>query len=209
MINRPHGKKAGIAILIALIILSMMEMIFRYVAVRDVAFTTSNFGEQLAILILAVLILIFTLKEKDRICYLLYTAWIGYFVLDQLFELPATVISILVSLRDVSAVPGYILVGSIVATISMVCIIAIGALLIEYLNDGSIYNRAFNVLCIITVILIIIDIVISIISLLNGGGNTELLVSFYHLYRLLMIFLFTFFAYDVAKAQLKKVDLSQ
>ena len=123
--------------------------------------------------------------------------------------MPATVISILVSLRDVSAVPGYILAGSIVAAISMVCIIAIGALLIEYLNDGSIYNRAFNVLCVITVILITIDIVISIISVLNGGSNTELLVSFYHLYRLLMIFLFTFFAYDVAKAQLKKVDLSQ
>ena len=90
MKKRLHDKKAGIAILAALIIISLAEVIFRAVAMGEAVLTTANLGEQLAVIALAVTILILTAKGKDRACYILYGAWIGYFVLDQLFELPGT-----------------------------------------------------------------------------------------------------------------------
>ena len=58
MKNRLHDKKAGIAILVALIIISLAEIIFRAVAMGEAVLTTSNLGEQLAVIALAVTILI-------------------------------------------------------------------------------------------------------------------------------------------------------
>ena len=217
MKNRLHDKKAGIAILVSLIIISVAEVIYRAVIANGIAFTTSNFGEQLTVIIFALMILIFTAKGKDRVCYILYGAWIAYFVMDQAFELPGMVGDLVMNI----SAPG--VANSIVLRlISMICIIALSALLVEYMNDGSIYNRAFNTLCVITILLHVITIVFGSYGFILGktlespnGIDLNLfqqqgmLVIFNNLYRIAMVFLFVFFAYDSAKKQLNKVDFSK
>ena len=91
MKNRLHDKKAGIAILVSLIIISVAEVIYRAVVANGIAFSTANFGEQLTVIIFALMILIFSATGKDRVCYILYGAWIAYFVMDQAFELPGMI----------------------------------------------------------------------------------------------------------------------
>ena len=101
----------------------------------------------------------------------------------------------------------------------MLCIITLSALLVEYMNDGSIYNRAFNTLCVITILLHVITIVFGSYGFILGktlessnGIDLNLfqqqgmLVIFNNLYRIAMVFLFVFFAYDSARKQLNKVD---
>ena len=217
MKNRLHDKKAGIFILVSLIIISVAEIIFRAVIGDGIAFTTANFGEQLTVIIFALLILIFSAKGKDRVCYLLYGAWIAYFVMDQAFELPGMVGDLVINFTLTRMT---ISIG--LRIVSMLCIIALSALLVEYMNDGSIYNRAFNTLCVITILLHVVTIGMSIYSVFTGVAiktpngieldlfqKQNLLVIFNNLYRIAMVFLFTFFAYDSAKKQLLKVDFSK
>ena len=216
MKKRLHDKKAGIAILISLIIISLADIIFRAVALGlEAVLTTANFGEQLAVIALAVTILILTAKGKDRACYICYGAWIGYFVFDQIFELPGFVTELAVSFK---MAPNMIMleepslfhiVGPIAQVLSMCCIIAIGVFLVEYMNDGTICSRAFNILCAVTVILIAYSIVQTGLAAIAQGGKDAWLATFNNLYRLTMVFMFTFFAYDSAKAQLKKTDLTK
>lgn len=208
MKKRLHDKKAGIAILIALIVISLAEVIFRAIVMKEAILTTANLGEQLVVIALAVTILILTAKGKDRVCYILYGAWIGYFVLDQLFELPGTISKLLVGSDPIMNI------STALRMLTMVCIVAIGVLLVEYMSDGTIYNRAFNALCVITLLLLAGDMFISIHGLIFAPIDILLkkhtaLVLFNTFYRIAMIFLFTFFAYDSAKAQLKKTDLSK
>ena len=207
MKKRLHDKKAGIAILAALIIISLAEIIFRAVALRDISFTTSNFGEQLAVIALAVTILILTAKGKDRACYICYGAWVGYFVLDQIFELPGF-LSTLLATATVTKPLG-IVVGALYV-ISMLGIIAIGVLLVEYMTDGTICNRAFNTLCIITILAIAVHVFGDVFHITLQNGKFELWLSVLNnIRRGIMLFLFTFFAYDSAKAQLKKTNLTK
>ena len=214
MKNRLHDKKAGIAILVSLIIISVAEVIFRAIIANGIAFATSNFGEQLTVIIFALMILIFTAKGKDRVCYILYGAWIAYFVMDQAFELPGMVGDLIINFSQPHMV---ISIG--LRLVSMLCIIALSALLVEYMNDGSIYNRAFNTLCVITILLHVITIVFGSYGFILGktlessnGIDLNLfqqqgmLVIFNNLYRIAMVFLFVFFAYDSARKQLNKVD---
>ena len=217
MKNRLHDKKAGIFILVSLIIISVAEVIYRAVVANEIVFTTSNFGEQLAVIIFALMILIFTAKGKDRVCYIIYGAWIAYFVMDQAFELPGMVGDLVMNI----SAPG--VANSIVLRlISMLCIIALSALLVEYMNDGSIYNRAFNILTVITILLHVVTIVLGTCGIIFGKASEApngmdltllqqqvVLVIFNNLYRIAMVFLFTFFAYDSAKKQLSKVDFSK
>ena len=215
MKNRLHDKKAGIAILVSLIVISLAEVIYRAVIANGIAFTTSNFGEQLAVIIFALMILIFSAKGKDRVCYIIYGAWIAYFVMDQAFELPGMVGELVMNISSPIAT-----FSIVIRLISMLCIIALSALLVEYMNDGSIYNRAFNVLCVITVLLHVVIIGISVNGLIllskttsnidvNLHSSYNMLVIFNNLYRILMVFLFTFFAYDSAKKQLSKVNFNK
>ena len=217
MKNRLHDKKAGIAILVSLIIISVAEIIFRAVIGNGIAFTTANFGEQLTVIIFALLILIFSAKGKDRVCYILYGAWIAYFVMDQAFELPGLIGDLFINTPN-----SIITTVVVIRIVSMVCIIALSALLVEYMNDGSIYNRAFNTLCVITILLHVITIVFGSYGFILGktlesqnGIDLNLfqqqgmLVIFNNLYRIAMVFLFVFFAYDSAKKQLNKVDFSK
>ena len=215
MKNRLHDKKAGIAILVSLILISVAEVIYRAVIANGIAFTTSNFGEQLTVIIFALIILIFSAKGKDRVCYIIYGAWIAYFVMDQAFELPGMIGELVMNIS--SPITTFSIV---IRLISMLCIIALSALLVEYMNDGSIYNRAFNVLCVITVLLHVVIIGISVNGLIllskttsnidvNLHSSYNMLVIFNNLYRILMVFLFTFFAYDSAKKQLSKVNFDK
>ena len=208
MKKRLHDKKAGVAILVALIIISLAEVIFRAVAMGKAVLTTANLGEQLAVIALAVTILILTAKGKDRACYICYGAWAGYFILDQLFELPGTISNLLAGSDPIMNI------STALRALTMVCIVAIGVLLVEYMSDGTIYNRAFNVLCVITLLLLAGDMFISIHGLVFAPIDILLkkhtaLVLFNTFYRIVMIFLFTFFAYDSAKAQLKKTNLTK
>ena len=215
MKNRLHDKKAGIVILVSLIIVSVAEVIYRAVIANGIAFTTSNFGEQLTVIIFALMILIFTAKGKDRVCYILYGAWIAYFVMDQAFELPGMVGDLIINFSQPHMV---ISIG--LRLLSMLCIIALSALLVEYMNDGSIYNRAFNILSVIAVLLHVVIIGISSNGLIllskttsnidvNLHSSYNMLIIFNNIYRIIMVFLFAFFAYDSAKKQLNKVDLSK
>ena len=215
MKNRLHDKKAGIAILVSLIIISVAEVIYRAIIANGIVFTTSNFGEQLTVIIFALMILIFTAKGKDRVCYILYGAWIAYFVMDQAFELPGMVGELIMNF----SAPGVAISNILLRLLSMLCIIALSTLLVEYMNDGSIYNRAFNILTVITLLLLVVTIVLSICGIILGvvpnGIDLALLqqqvmlIIFNNLYRIAMVFLFTFFAYDSAKKQLNKVNFDK
>ena len=208
MKNRLHDKKAGIAILVSLIIISLAEIIFRALVIKEAVLTTSNLGESLAVIILATTILIFTVKGKDRASYLCLGAWIAYFVLDQLFELFGVVIPGIAGLM--AGEGNFLLVlGWGFRIFSMIGIISIGILLGEYMCDGTIYNRAFNGFSIVAILTIIASIIVNVIVVINSKNMIVLLSSFHNLYRLAMIFLFTFFAYDSAKKQLSKVDFSK
>ena len=69
MKKRLHDKKAGIAILVALIILSLAEIIFRAVAIGEAVLTTANLGEQLAVIVLAVTIFADNKRNIRRISF--------------------------------------------------------------------------------------------------------------------------------------------
>ena len=208
MKKRLHDKKAGIAILATIIVIALAEIAFRIVfaheSLRDIV--SHNLGEQLVAVILASTILLFTAKGKDRICYLCYTAWIGYFVLDQLFQLPRVIFDVVPftsnGLSTSILVPVFYLV-------SLICIVALGILLVEYMNDGSICNRAFNIFSVVAILSILASIVVNIVVVINSKDILVLLSSFHNLYRLAMVFMFTFFAYDSAKMQLKKTNLTK
>ena len=206
MKNRPQGKKMGIILLAALIIISLAEVIFRATAMGlEAVLTTANFGEQLAIIALAATILILTAKGKDRACYICYGAWAGYFILDQLFELPGAVSSFL-TIIDSGALT---LIPFLLRIVGMICIVAIGVILVEYMSDGTICNRAFNALCAITILAFIAYAVIVLVGFIDYGTTNYFLAIFNILYHILMVFLFTFFAYDSAKHQLKKTNLTK
>ena len=207
MKNRLHDKKAGIAILVSLIVLSLAEIVFRHVFLRGKVSFTANYAETLVVLILALTILIFTLKGKERLCYILYGAWIAFFVLNQVFELSGHFIYIVTT--DVwSNANSIINIGLIVHVLSYVGIIVMGLLLVEYMNDGSIYNRAFNITFVLTLVLLLISVCISVFNFVAGSPNDLMLLVFNNIYRIIMTILFVFFAYDSAKKQLNKVDFS-
>ena len=207
MKNRLHDKNAGILILISLIVLSLAEIVFRHVFLRGKVSFTANYAETLVVLILALTILIFTLKGKERLCYILYGAWIAFFVLNQVFELSGHFIYIVTT--DVwSNANSIINIGLIVHVLSYVGIIVMGILLVEYMNDGSIYNRAFNITFVLTLVLLLISVCISVFNFVAGSPNDLMLLVFNNIYRIIMTILFVFFAYDSAKKQLNKVDFS-
>ena len=205
MKKRLHDKKAGIVFLAALIIISLADIISRVAILGEAVYTARNLGEQLAVVVLAATILILGAKGKDRICYICYGAWIGYFVLDQLFELPGMIVTLIKAITS----NGYGISALIFTIIASLGFIAIGALLVEYMNDGSIYNRAFNTVCTITVLSVLAAMIMNIIGVSTGDPASVMLIIFYNLYRLSMVFMSAFFAYDSAKHQLKKTDLTK
>jgi hypothetical protein len=166
----------------------------------------ANAGEPIITAAISLLLLTFALKGKDRVFYILCGIWLGFFVLNQLYGLPGIIAD---TIERFGAGSLNTAMCNLIHALSIICIVFIGALLVEYMNDGSIYNKAFNILCAITVVLLSL-------ALHNGVydalilGRTEVFLAFLHnLSRVTMIFLFTFFAYDSAKAQLKKTNLTK
>ena len=205
MKNRLHDKKAGIPILVSLILISVAELIFRVLVLKERVLVTPNLGEQSIVLILATVILVMTLKNKDRLCYICTGAWLTYFVLDQLFELPG-VISYLITYSDFTFL---ILLSPVLHLISMICTVVIGILLVEYMNDGTICNRAFNLFCLITILATLGAIVLNVYNLIQWKPLEIVLAIFNNVYCIIMLFYFTFFAYDSAKKQLSKVNFDK
>ena len=205
MKKRLHDKKAGIVFLAVLIIISLADFIFRAAVLGNAVYTARNLGEQLVVLVLAVTILILTAKGKDRVSYICYGAWIGYFVLEQLFELPSMITTLVQAVTS----NGYGASAILFTIIASLGFIAIGVLLVEYMGDGTINNRAFNIVCAVTVLSLLASLIINIIGVTAGDPVSLMLVIFYNLYRLAMVFMSAFFAYDSAKAQLKKTNLTK
>ena len=174
MKNRLHDKKAGLFITSILFIISVAETIVRAMN-PDYLHAHSNHGETLSIAIFTAFIIFFTIIKKDRISYICYGIFIGWFVLEESLGLPNALatLSTAISSIDINAT---ISVGAPIAAIAFgilnvlikICIISIGALMIEYLNDGTIYNRAFNVLCFITIVLLLVSLIASIHGLVLG-----------------------------------------
>ena len=209
MKKRLHDKRAGIAILISLIIVSLLDFVFRHGCMHEVVVNSANFGEPVATIILASIVLFFTVKGKDRISYICYVIWIGYFVLDQVIELPGQIFTMTELLpRTAAGMHPIAFVTWALRVLSMFGIVGIGVLLVEYMNDGTICNKAFNILCVVTVVLLTVNIVLSIWTAVNIRKEL-MLDAFNCMYRSCMVFLATFFAYDNAKIQLKKVNFSK
>ena len=206
MKKRLHDKKAGLIILAAIIIISIAEVVVRGVLFKEAMFGLSNAGEPFITALFATMLVIFALKGKDRVFYILCGVWLGCFVLDQLFNLPS-MITTLVYCINTNNIFGTI--AAITHLLSIGTIVAIGALLVEYMNDGTIYNKAFNALCVITVVLQAFLLLHTLHSTFNYGNSEVIIAALHELSRLTLVFLFTFFAYDSAKAQLKKTNLSK
>ena len=206
MKKRLHDKKAGIVILLSIIIISIAEVTLRGVLFKESMFNLSNAGEPFITAVFSLLLVIFALKGKDRIFYILCGVWLGFFVLNQMYNLPGMVATLVNCITTVNI---FGIIAAVAHILSIICIVIIGALLVEYLNDGTIYNKAFNCFCVITVILQAFLLLHTLHSTFNYGNTEVIIAALHELSRLTMVFLFTFFAYDSAKAQSKKTDLTK
>jgi hypothetical protein len=207
MKKRLHDKKAGIAILVALIIISVAEVVLRGVLFKDTMFNLSNAGEPVITALFSLLLITFALKGKDRIFSILCGGWLGFFVMNQLYGLPGMIAD---TVERFNAGSTHTAICNLIHALSIIGIVAIGALLVEYINDGSIYNKAFNILCVITALLLLLLAIHNVVYDVLVLGRAEVIVaSLHNLSRVTMVFLFTFFAYDSAKHQLKKANLTK
>ena len=218
MIKRLQGEKARIAILITLIVTSLVEVLFRAIVMREAALGIANAGEQITVIVFAAIILLFAAKKNDKLSYISCGALIAYFVMDQLFELPGMIGNFVVNIST-----SYIAISIAIRLLTMVGIVAIAVLLAEYVNDGSIYNRAFNVVFWITILLHVASIAFCLSAHILPGSaaevtnatdvamrsNQSVLIIFNEIYRAIMVVLFTSFAYDSAKRQLKRENLTK
>ena len=207
MKKRLHDKKAGVAILASLFIISLVDVVLRAITFGNMIATSANHGEVFMTAVLSLLIIVFALKGKDRIFHILCGVLLGFFVLEQFMGLPY-IVSSLFTVWDLfaSIVPVIALVSRL---LGMICIIVIGALLLEYMNDGTICNKAFNGFSIAAVLMLAISTIIDIYSSIITGDAHIVISALDTISSITMIFLCTFFAYDSAKAQLKKTDLSK
>ena len=207
MKKRLHGKKAGIVILAVLFIISLADVILRAITFGNMIATSANHGEVFMTSVLSLLLIAFALKGKDRIFHILCGVLLGFFVLEQFMGLPYIISSIFTVWGLFgSMVPVIALLSRL---IGMICIIIIGALLVEYMNDGTIYNKAFNVFCIAAILMLSVSTIIDIYSSIISGDAHIIISSLDSISSITMVFLCAFFAYDSAKTQLKKVDFSK
>ena len=207
MKKRLHDKKAGIAILAALFIISLVDVVLRAITFGNMIATSANHGEVLMTAVLSLLLIVFALNGKDRIFHILCGVLLGFFVLEQFMGLPY-IVSSLFTVWDLfaSIVPVIALVSRL---LGMICIIVIGALLLEYMNDGTICNKAFNGFSIAAVLMLAISTIIDIYSSIITGDAHIVISALDTISSITMVFFCTFFAYDSAKAQLKKTDLTK
>ena len=218
MIKKLQGQKARIAILITLIVTALAEVLFRAIVMREAALGVANAGEQVAIVVLAAIVLLFMAKKNDKLAYVSCGALVAYFVMDQLIELPGMIGNLAANISI-----SYIAISIAIRLLTMIGIVAIAVLLAEYVNDGSIYNRAFNVVFWITILLHVASIAFCLSAYILPGSaaevttatdvamrsNQNVLIIFNEIYRIVMVVLFTSFAYDSAKRQLNRENLTK
>ena len=218
MIKKLQGQKARIAILITLIVTALAEVLFRAIVMREAALGVANAGEQVAIVVLAAIVLLFMAKKNDKLACVSCGALVAYFVMDQLIELPGMIGSLAANISI-----SYIAISIAIRLLTMVGIVALSALLVEYVNDGSIYNRAYNAVYWITILLHVLAILISVAGFVVIGNVADapsgmelallkkqgMLIVFNDVYRIIMVLLFTSFAYDSANRQLKRENLTK
>ena len=202
--NRPHGKKMGIAILIALFIISLADVILRAIVFNDIVSTTANYGDALITATFSAMLLIFAFKGKDRVFYILCGFWMGYFVISQFYALPNMFNKII----NASNRTTLSTISSVVNVFCIIAIAAIGALLVKYMNDSTIYNKAFNIFCAATFVMLAF-LCCTALSGVFSYGKDRILAFLYELSRIANVFLFVFFAYDSAKMQLEKNNLTK
>ena len=207
MKNRLHDKKAGIVILAVLFILSVADVILRATIFSNVASTASNYGEVLITAVFSLTLMILALKGKDRVFYILCGVWLSYFVLEQLFYVPLLISSFALAASAFGTLTP--MLALLCRLLGMVCIMVIGGLLVEYMIDGTIYNKAFNGFCIAAVLTFAASACIDIVASFSAGEKFMILSALNSLSNIIMIFLFAFFAYDSAKKQLSKVNFDK
>ena len=207
MKKRLHDKKAGIVILAVLLITSLAYVILRATVYSDIPFAEANHGDALITMFFSVLLLVFAHKGKDRVFYILCGVWLSYFVMEQLFYVPFMISSFDLAASTIGTLRP--MLALMCRLLGMVCIMVIGGLLVEYMIDGTIYNKAFNVFCIAAVLTFAASACIDIVASFSAEKNFVILSALNSLSNIIMIFLFTFFAYDSAKAQLEKTNLSK
>ena len=209
MNKRQYNKMAGFCILSAIILLCLAEIIFRSVALGDKIFATANFGEQLVVIAFAAVIMVMTALDKDRICYFLYATWVSYFVLDQFFELPGYLSNMLNQMGTATEFKPMGVAVMFLYVVSMLGIIGLGVLLVKYMVESTVYTQLFNVFCVITLAAIMLPVLGDACHIWFQNGEMALWLSvFNNLQRAVMVIIFTSFAYDTAKAQQKKIQLS-
>ena len=143
-------------------------------------------------------------------------AFIGWFLLEEFLSLPGTIKTLADTIINADAIAAVAngsatmpIVSIVIHLLTSISIVAIGVLVLEYLTDGSIYKNAFNVFCIIAILLLLSAIVINIIGF-SVAGTVEIgLLILNNFHRIIMIFMFTCFAYDIAKKQLGKVNFDK
>lgn len=199
------NKNVLLGILLTLFSISIVDVVLRATTFNDIAGSLSNYGEPLVTAVLSVLLLIFALKGKDRVFYILCGGWLAFFVLSQIFGFPG-MIPALTYTWDLTGGINSSSMAVLIHLFSMVCIIGVGALLVEYLNDGTIYNSAFKILCIVTFLMLIVSCALGVYDI-SKGEDYAILAILNNLSRMAMLFLFTYFAYDSAKTQLSKTQL--
>ena len=218
MMKRLQGQKARIAILITLIVTSLVEVLFRAIVMREAALSVTNAGEQVTVIVFAVLVLLFMAKKNDKLSYITCGALVAYFVIDQLMGLPGMIGNLAANIST-----SHIAISIAIRLLTMVGIVVIAVLLAEYVNDGSIYNRAFNVTFWLTILLHVASIAFCLSAYILPGSaaevtnatdvamrsNQNILIIFNEIYRIIMVVLFTSFAYDSASRQLQRENLAK
>lgn len=205
MKKRLHGQKAGIVILVALIIISLAETIIRGVFLRKAMGDLPDTGEPIITVLFSLMLIFFIIKEKNRLFYISTCAFLAYFVLKQLFAFPALIAEfIYFQANDVGTLIGDI--GILFRMVSIICTIAVGGLVVGYMNDGTIRNKAFNILCGVAVLCQVIHVILGVPMV--AADKTVILVILNGLSKMTMITLFTVFTYDSAKMQYEKTKLS-
>ena len=218
MIKKLQGSKARIAILITLIVAALVDVLFRAIVMREAALGIANAGEQVTVIVLAAMTLLFMAKKNDKLSYISCGALVAYFVIDQLMGLPGMIGNLAANFST-----PIVSISIAIRLLTMIGIVAIAVLLAEYVNDGSIYNGAFNVVFWITILLHVVSIAISAWGFIFPVNSTDMfnateiallqkqnvLIIFNEIYRIIMVVLFTSFAYDSAKRQLKRENLAK
>jgi uncharacterized membrane protein len=185
---------------------------------REAALGIANAGEQVTVIVLAAMTLLFMAKKNDKLSYITCGALVAYFVIDQLMGLPGMIGNLAANFST-----PIVSISIAIRLLTMIGIVAIAVLLAEYVNDGSIYNGAFNVVFWLTILLHVISIAISAWGFIFHVNSTDMfnateiallqkqnvLIIFNEIYRIIMVVLFTSFAYDSAKRQLKRENLTK